>query len=355
MRFTFGEDQLLFQTTVRDFLAKECTPEHLRELWDAGRSHSPALWSKLAELGIAGLRVPESHDGMGLDEVDAVLLFEELGRAGLPEPVIATAAVAAPLLTECGDAARAERWLGPIARGEAIVAVGHAESPFVVDADVADLLLLTDADALHAVEPAGVDLVAEPANDPSRRLFTVRWQPSEATRLADGERGRALQAAAFDRGALASAAEALGATDRLIDLSVEYASQRVQFGVPIGSFQAVKHQLANLKVALEYARPVVHRAAHSVAQGHPERAVHVSLAKLAACEAATRAAGTSLQVHGAIGYTWEQDLHIWMRRAWSLERAWGRSALHRARAADWLLGPDARIGPGTTFAGERDG
>jgi alkylation response protein AidB-like acyl-CoA dehydrogenase len=347
--FTFDEDQLLFQKTVRDFLEGECTPDAVRAQWESESGHSPGLWARLAELGIPGLLVPEEHEGMGLDEVDAVLLFEEMGRAALAEPVVETAAVAAPLLAELGDSELAGRWLKPIALGEAVVAVSDASSPLVSDAGVARLLLLFHGDAVHAALPADLRLEVQATNDPSRRLFAVGWQPSDATRVADGERGCALQAAAFDRGALACAAQQLGVCDRLVEMASAYARERRQFGVPIGSFQAVKHMLANVKVALEYARPLVHRAAHSVASGAPGRAVHVSMGKVAACDAATRAARTALQVHGAIGYTWEQDLHIWMRRAWSLEQAFGRNDFHRRRVERAVLSEDARLGPGTTF------
>jgi alkylation response protein AidB-like acyl-CoA dehydrogenase len=353
MDFTFSDEQHLFQSTVRDFLAKECTPEVVRALWDDATGHAPGLWAKLTELGIPGLLVPEAHGGMGLDEIDAVLLFEEVGRAALCEPVVATAAVAAPLLVALGRGGageRAGRWLERIAAGEAIAAVGHPVSPFVADAAAADLLLLAHGDEVHALEPDGMDLTPQPANDPGRRLYTVRWAPSAATRLADGAAGRALQAAALDRGALACASGQLGVADRLIEMASAHACQREQFGVPIGSFQAVKHMLATAKVRLEYARPAVHRAAHSVARGAPGRPVHVSMAKVLACEAAALAARTALQVHGAIGYTWEQDLHLWMRRAWSLEMAWGRNDFHRRRLGDAILDGKARLGPGETFA-----
>ena len=137
----------------------------------------------------------------------------------------------------------------------------------------------------------------------------------------------------YKRQALACAAQMLGVSDRLIELAVQYACERRQFGVAIGSFQAVKHMLADVKVKLEYARSLVYRAAHSVCRDTPSRAVHVSMAKVAASETAARAASTALQVHGAIGYTWEQDLHVWMRRAWSLQLAWGSAAWHRERVS----------------------
>ena len=351
MDFRHAEDPLLFQETVRDFLAKECTPETVRAIWESKAGRSPALWKKLAEIGVTGLLAAEEHGGMGEGETTLVLLLEEAGRAALPEPVIGTAAVAVPLLRELGGPL-AHEWLPRIAAGEAIVAVGHPVSPFVEDAHVADLLLLAQGDGeLHAVRPADARITEQPANDPGRRIASVAFAPSAATRVAEGERARALLAGALDRGALACAAEALGACDRLVAEAVAYTSQRKQFGKPVGSFQAVKHMLANVKVKLEYARPVVLRAAWSVAQGSPHRSVHVSMAKLAACEAATLGAKSALQAHGAIGYTWEQALHLWMRRAWSLEAAWGRSSFHLGRVRRAVLEDGMPIGPGTTFLG----
>ena len=348
MNFDFSEDQKLLRETVRDFLAGECPPDAVRALWATGTGRSRALWKQLAEVGLAGLLVPEAHEGMGLSEVDFVLLCEEIGRAGLAEPVIATAAVAAPLLVELGGDL-ASRWLKPLAVGEAIAAVGHPVSPFVDDAHVADLLLLAHGGELHAVAPADVALVAQPANDPARRVATVSFEPRPATCVAAGAQARRLLDAALDRGALAAAAQLLGVCDRLVGLAVDYTGQRVQFGVPIGSFQAVKHALAGVKVKLEYARPLVYRAADSVARGLAQRPVHVSMAKVAASEAALRGARVALQAHGAIGYTWEQDVHIWMRRAWSLDQTWGIQRFHRRRMAEFALAPGAPLGAGRTF------
>lgn len=337
MRFAFTEDQLLLRDALRDFLDAECTPEHVRGLWETETGRSPAFWAQLAELGVPGLLVPQKYGGLGLDEIDGVLLLEEMGRAALAEPVVGTSAVGAPLLAVLPADEPAEAWLPKVASGAATLAVGHPVNPFVSDAHVADLLLLCDGDAIHAVAPEEVELTAQPANDPSRRLFSVAWTPREQTRVAGGAEGAELQGAALDRGALACAAQLLGVGQRLVELAVEYAKQRTQFGKPIGSFQAVKHQLADAQVRLEYARPVVHRAAHSVARGVRTRSADASMAKAAAGEAAVGAAKAALQVHGAIGYTWEQDLHLWMRRAWSLELAWGSSAWHRRRVAAALL------------------
>lgn len=349
MRFAFSDDQLLLQSTVRDFLGKECTPEVVRAIWSSENGHDVALWSKLAELGVPGALVSDSHGGMGLDERDLVLLLEETGRAALPAPVVATAAVGAPLLRDAGNAALADAWLPRVATGDALLAVGLSANPFVTDAGVADLLLLAHGDELHAIERSAATLTHQPANDPARRLFSVAWKPSSSTRIASSDAARALLDAALDRGALACAAQAIGVADQLIAIAVQFAGQRQQFGRPIGSFQALQHKLADAKVKLEYARPVVYKAAHAVATTSVSRSIDVSHAKIAATEAAALAARTALQVHGAIGYTWEQDLHIWMRRAWSLEREFGDAAFHLDRVSAFVLADGAPIGPGNTF------
>jgi alkylation response protein AidB-like acyl-CoA dehydrogenase len=348
MKFDFTDDQRLLQETVREFLQGECPPDAVRALWETETGRSRALWKQLAEVGVPGLLVPEAHEGMGLSEVDAVLLHEEIGRAGLAEPVIATGAVAAPLLAALGGEV-AERWLKRVAVGEAIVAVGHPVSELVDDAHVADLLLLAEGGALHAVDPADARTTPQPANDPARRVCTIDWEARDEIRIAEGAEAVRLLDAALDRGTLAAAAQLLGVCDRLVSLAVGYTSQRVQFGVPIGSFQAVKHALADVKVKLEYARPLVYRAADSVARDAAQRGVHVSMAKVAASEAALRGARAALQAHGAIGYTWEQDVHIWMRRAWSLDQTYGLQRFHRGRMAAFALADGAPLGAGQTF------
>ena len=340
MQFSFSEEQRTFQTSMRTFLEHECTPHHVRTLWETDSGRSAARWSRLAELGLLGVLVPERHGGLGMDESDLVLLLEEAGRAALPEPVLDTAAVGVPLLAGLEDSALADGWLRRVPQGTAILAVGHQVNAFVADAHVADLLLLQHDDELHAVPRARAALERQPTIDPSRRLFRVTWSPTNDTRVARGPAGRRLLAAALDRGALAAAAELLGVGQQLVDLAVRYATQREQFGRPIGSFQAVKHMLANIAVRLEFARPVVYRAAVSVARDVVTRVVDVSHAKVAAAEAAAQAARVALQVHGAMGYTWEVDLHIWMKRAWALALAWGSTAWHRERVARVILDGD---------------
>lgn len=345
MQFEFSADQRLLQQTVRDFLEGECSPEWVRAQWQTETGRSPGFWSQLAEIGVPGLIVSEDCGGLGMDETDLVLLLEEIGRVGLAEPVASTA-VGAALLAMLPDARLADEWLPRVAAGDALLAVGHPHSPFVADAHVASLLLAPAGDELHAVPGDSLALEAQKSNDGAQRLFRVSFDPVPETRIAEGEEAARLIAAAVDRGAVFSAAQALGVADRLVQLAAEYAGQRVQFGVPIGSFQAVKHMLADVMVKTEYARSHVQRAAYSVANDAPARSVDASMAKIGACEAALSAGRASLQVHGAIGYTYEQDVHLWMKRAWSLDLAFGDSVFHRNRLCAGVI--DASI-PARSF------
>jgi alkylation response protein AidB-like acyl-CoA dehydrogenase len=338
MKFAFSEEQLLLAQSVRDVLAKECTPAVVRAAWTGESGRSPALWKTLAEQGIVGLTAPESAGGLGLGEVDLVLVLEEAGRAALPEPLLETTAVAIPLLASLGGAV-AESWLPRIVAGEAMVTVGLGSAAYVSDAHIADLLLLERGGEWHALTRDRVKLTAQHGVDGAQRQFRVEWSPAADTLVASGPAAARATAAAFDRGAFAASAILCGLAGRLIDTTVEYAKTRQQFGVPIGSFQAVKHHLTDAKLGLEFARPVVWRAADSLARGDAERALHVSMAKAYASEAAMGAARAALQCHGAIGYSFEYDLHLWMKRAWTLAAAWGDAAWHRARVAAAILPP----------------
>jgi alkylation response protein AidB-like acyl-CoA dehydrogenase len=354
MHFDLGEDQLSSQQSLRGLLEKECPPERVRKLWATETGRSRELWAKLVGVGLIGALAPEEAGGLALDEIDLILLLEETGRAAVPEPVVETAAVAVPLLRDAAKAMgasadakkTAEDWLARLASGEAIATVGHPIQPTIADAHVADLLLLERDGSIHALPRDRAKLAPQPASDLSRRLFTATWSPSEAVLLARGGDATRLLDAALDRGALASASQLVGIAQRLVDEAVGYAKKREQFGQAIGSFQAIKHHLASVQVKIEFARPLVYRAAHSVARDVPTRAVDVSQAKASAGEAAAFAARTALQVHGAIGYTWEVDLHLWMKRAWALDAAWGSRLWHRRRIAAAVLDGD---GPPPSF------
>ncbi len=347
MDFTFTEDQLLFRESVRDFLVNEVTPERVRRSWESDSGREDALWSQLTELGLVGMTVPEEHGGLGMNELDFVLLAQECGYVALPEPLVHTALVAVPLLRALGGEL-GSTWLPRIAAGEAKVVVGLEQNLLVEDAHVADLLLIERAGDLCAVLPEQLALRRNESVDPSRRLYAVAGIEGAAT-AATGDHAAALVAASLNRGALGCAAQTLGLAQRMIDLSVQYTAERHQFGKPIGSFQAVKHHLANVAVRLEYARAPVHRAAYAVAHGEEGAGRVVSHAKLAACEAANLAAKNAIQVHGAMGYTWEVDLHIFMKKAWALANSWGDAGFHKGRVGAYIFSDGARLGAGGTF------
>ncbi len=346
MHFAFTDQQLEFRDAVRQVLAKECTTDDVRAAYDAPAART-ARWATLAELGVTGLTVPEAHGGLGLGLVDLVPLVEEAGRVALPEPLATTTGLAAPLLAGAapspGTADRLAGLLAGVAAGGIAAAVADARWPGapVAGADGADLLVLVadgpDGPELHLPHPSETAVTPVPSLDPTRRLGIPAWTPVAGTLLAAGDAARAAIDATADRAAVVVGAELLGLADTMITMTAAYAKERRQFGTPIGSFQAVKHLLAGAQVLLEFARPVVYGAAWSLDTGAPDASRSASVAKAYASEAALEAARVSLQVHGAMGYTWECDLHLFLKRAWALAEAWGSADAHRAHVLDSLL------------------
>ena len=349
MDFTFNEDQLLFQEGVRDFLISEVTPDKVRELWKTETGRCDELWGRLAEMGLTGLTVPEAFGGMGMNELDFVLLAQECGYVALPEPLVQTVLVAVPTLVNSSNEDLKAVWLPKIANGSARVAVGLEQNLLVEDAHVADLILMEKAGALYAVEKGEAKLEYNESVDLSRKLYKVTFNEANATLIADGDEAKVLISGAFNRGALACAAQALGLTQRMIDLSVQYTSERTQFGVAIGTFQAVKHRMANVAVPLEYSKATVFHAAYAIANDLSTVDENVSHAKSVACSASLIGAKNSIQVHGAMGYTWEVNLHIYMKKAWALDKTWGNQAFHKSRVANAIFADNANIGAGKTF------
>ena len=347
MNFSFSEDQLLFRDSVKDFLGNEVTPEVIRELWESDTGRSDSLWAQFAELGLTSMLVAEEHGGLGMNEEDFILIAEECGRVALPEPLIDNAMVAVPLIQESGNDALKSQWLEKIVAGEAKVAIGHSINPLVSDAHIADLLLLQNTEDIHAVKASAVELVAQESVDPSRKLFKVNWTPSADTCIA--QNAQTLLRDTLNRGALSVAAQHLGLAQQMVAMCVEYTADRKQFGKAIGTFQAVKHHMANVAVKYEFAKAVVYRAANSIASKHPQAAVHVAHAKIASSEAALLAAKNGIQVHGAMGYTWEVNLQIWMKRAWALDNSWGSVGYHKKQVAEFALNDSAKIGASHSF------
>ncbi|MEN5144836.1 acyl-CoA dehydrogenase family protein [Brevundimonas diminuta] len=340
MDFAFSEEQQAIAEVVRNLLRAECTGAHLRRLMASGDARDEKRWRQIVDLGLNGVLVQEAKGGLGLDETDFVLIAQACGAAALPEPLVELAGVILPLLAAV-DHPRASEWLDKALTGEATMAFAHPAQPFVADADTADAMLLVHDDALHLVERSAVELIAQPSIDPFRRLSRVIWTPSADTRIADAATAAPLLANAFERGAIFAAAQCIGLAERSVELAVDYAKERTQFGKPIGVNQAVKHLLSTAQVKIEFARPVVFAAAAERSADNALSRARASHAKLAAAEAASLAARTAIQVHGAMGYSWEVDVHFLLKRSLALAGAWGDESFHRARVkACALSSPD---------------
>ena len=342
MDFTFTEEQRMFAETAKSLLTDTCGSAKLRELMASGAPRDAARWQAIVENGFTQILLPEALGGLGLAEIDFALIAEAAGYAALPEPLVESAGVAGPMLAEVFPNAPALR--DPVAT----VAIQHPINPFVADADQASLLLLHFKGETHVVEPRQVTLVREPSIDPFRRLFSVDWTPHRRTQMSQDA---GLWERALDRGALFTAAQGLGLAQRAVDLATAYAKERTQFGKPIGSYQAVKHHLASAQVKIEFARPVVQAAAADIGHDDAQSRARISHAKIVALEAADVAARTALQVHGAMGYSWEVDVHLFVKRALALTHAWGGPAFHRRRVAQRVFGQPT--GPDQTFAREQ--
>jgi alkylation response protein AidB-like acyl-CoA dehydrogenase len=349
MDFRFTEEQEMTAGVVRELLADLCQPADLRRLMASGEARDGNRWARIIEMGLAGVLVPEDAGGLGLQPVDFVLAAEACGYAGLPEPLVENAGVSLPLLAA---AAPGHPLLARALEGEITVAVAHPQNPFVADADTAGALLIERDGALHLVEAGAAKLTPQPSIDPFRRLFTAEFEPGKESLVADTATAGPLLTQALDRGALFAAAQLLGIAQRCVDLAVAYAKDRQQFGKPIGSYQAVKHHLATTQVKIEFARPVLHAAAAQLPNGDLYSRARISHAKLVASEAADLAARTAIQVHGAMGYSWEVDVHFFLKRAIALDTWWGTPAFHRRRVAERVL--HGRLGPENTFARERE-
>jgi alkylation response protein AidB-like acyl-CoA dehydrogenase len=331
MRFVLSPERRQFADTLHDLLVAGDSTGAARS-WAAGdRAPALALWRRLAGLGVTALAVPERWDGLGAHLVDLVVACEELGHHALPGPVAESVAAVPALLTALDDEKLCQEWLPRLATGDLLATLAlPPRLPYATDADAAGLVLLVDADVLRLGLPAA----AHRSLDETRRLFRL----GGGDPLATGPAVPGAAARALDAGALACAAQLLGAGHAMLDSAVRHAGQRVQFGRPIGSFQAVQHSLADVLVGLEFARPLLHAAAIALADASPTAARDVSAAKIACAGAAHRAARTALQVHGAIGYTREHDLWLWLTKVRALVPAWGTQAEHRARVLVALTG-----------------
>jgi alkylation response protein AidB-like acyl-CoA dehydrogenase len=365
MYFDLTDEQRAIKSTARDFLAARYKSERIRELAESEHGFEQPDWEEMAGLGWTGLALPEEWGGQGLGIVELVVLFEEMGYALAPSPLLSTT-VAGLALAARGTDEQRDRWLRPLAAGEArgTLALFDAGSPavpggfemearkdgegivldgekgLVMDAATVDFFLVATADGRrHLVERAaeGVTVSAEPSIDLTRRLYSVRFDGirvgSEAT-LA-GEQSDYLPV--LWRACVALAAESTGVAQRTMEMAVAYAKDRQQFGRPIGAYQAVSHRCAQMLLETENARSAVYGAAWA-ADAEPESLpLAASMAKAYASDAGWRVPDASIQVHGGIGFTWEHDLHFFLKRGKANAATFGDAKWHRERVADAVL------------------
>ncbi|WP_193612937.1 acyl-CoA dehydrogenase family protein [Nocardioides lijunqiniae] len=324
MRFSLSEEQQAFGQAVQALLAAADVPAATRAWASGDTTAGEALWGRLGELGVTALAIPEELGGIGGSPLDLVVALDRIGYHGAPGPYVESLALAPLLLAGTSQHGLLEQ----LAEGAARVSVAAPPlAPYALDAESSHTFLLADGALSHAVVERPLTSV-----DPARRLAAVT--AGEAV----GQVGQATVDLALGHAALAASAVLVGAGQRLLDEAVVYVGQRRQFGRAIGEYQAVKHALADVRVALDFARPLVHGAALELGDRSDVAARDVSAAKVAASEAAHLAARTALQVHGAVGYTLELDLSIWILKVRALVGAWGTPAHHRARVLASLTG-----------------
>jgi len=353
VNFDLSEEQQMLQQTVARLLERECPPTRLREIFESESGHDPALWKNLVEMGIAGLAVPEEHGGAGLEMLDLALAAETLGYAGAPGPFLGHSL--ATLAIRLGGSDEQQReWLPRLATGDALgtVALGEGGGVWLPEdwtlaagakldgtklavphPDLADVIVVGVAGGGLALVAAGAaGLAFEPMSgaDRARRLGSVTFSGTPCEELPEG---RVAAGGVRDAGLVLLAADAFGSGSRLVDMSVEHAKTREQFGVTIGHFQALKHQLADMAVEMEPARGLFWYAAHAFDHIPDERERSAAIAKAHITDNAMQVARRAVEAHGGIGFTWECDVQLWFKRA-MFDRAFlGTPEVHRERAA----------------------
>lgn len=356
MQFGLSESQQILKDTARKFFANECPIAHVRKLMETDTAYDAALWQKLAEQGFTGIIFPEEHGGMGLGIVEFILLMEEAGYALLPGPLFSTL-MAGAVLHACGSPAQQQNHLAKICNGQVRATLAFLETKanwdpsaltlaggsklngaklFVTDAAIADFILVVTAGGVYLVEgkAAGMKIEAMKGMDLTRKIHSVSFSNTPAEKLSGNATG-------LDRGlnivAAALAAETIGGMQRVLETTVAYAKTRKQFGKPIGIFQAVQHMCADMYLETESARSAAYYAAWALEENAPDAAKAVSIAKMYASDASRTVGNRGIQVHGGMGFTWENDVHLYYRRAKASETMLGDAAFHRERIAKLVI------------------
>jgi alkylation response protein AidB-like acyl-CoA dehydrogenase len=362
MQFGLSESQKILKDNARKFFSVECPITEVRRLMETDTAYDPALWHKMAEQGFTGITFPEEFGGLGLSKVELILLMEEMGYALVPGPFFSTVVLAGSMLDACGSAEQKKKYLEPICNGQiratvALTLDGGARPRaddgriafangkltgrklFVPDAAVADFIVVITSNGALVVESqaGGIKSVLIDGMDRTRKLYSVEFNNTPAEKLADPTRW--IQA--IDLATTALVAEMVGGMQRTLDITVQYAKTRKQFGKPIGSFQAVQHQCADMYLETESSRSAAYYAAWGLQENAPDAAAAVSVAKMYASDASRTVGNRGIQVHGGMGFTWENDLHLYYRRAKASETMLGDATHHRERIARLVIDQNA--------------
>ena len=376
MDFGFNEEQEMLRKSARDFLAKECPMTYVRQMMEDERGFRDEQWQQMAGLGWMGLILPEEHGGAGLDFVDLIVVLEEMGRVVLPGPFFSTVVLGGVALLEGGSAAQKKELLPKLAAGKLRVTLAQLEPSarwdaegialearpagggyklsgtklFVPDAHTADLLIVagrapgsTGAEGVSLflvdAKAPGVTTTLLKTMDQTRKLCEVALRdvsvPAERV-LGPAGQGWKLLERVTDRGKVGLCAEMCGGAQKVLEMSVDYAKVREQFGRPIGSFQAIQHKCANMLVEVESSKSATYYAAWAVANDVPEGPLAAAMAKAYCSDAYRHTAGEGIQIHGGIGFTWEHDMHIYFKRAKSSEVTFGDATWNREIVAQLI-------------------
>jgi alkylation response protein AidB-like acyl-CoA dehydrogenase len=347
--FELSEDQLALQEAARDLLDGYADHDHVRAHIASGQPYDVELWRAMAEQGWLGVTLPEDAGGLGAGWVEAAVLLEEVGRHTAPAPFLPSL-LALDVVLASGR--QRDDWVAGLSTGELVGCTGWSHDPSalvatgsggdwtvsgrvgpVEGAAVADIAVVVASDAVFGVELAAVDRPArEPAMDVTRALSWLSFDRAPAVHLGDAD----LAVGLLDRGAVGASAEMLGGSARVLELAVQYAKDRIQFDQPIGSFQAIKHRCADMVVDVEGMRSSTWYAAWALSAGEQDTSIAASTAKVWSSDAAKRVMASGLQVHGGIGFTWEHDLHLYLKRSQFDRVSYGDAAFHRQRLAGLL-------------------
>jgi alkylation response protein AidB-like acyl-CoA dehydrogenase len=333
MDFDLSDDQVALRDGARELLDDFASPARVRAHTAAGDAFDEQLWRAMVEQGWLGIEVPEPEGGVGLGAVEVAILAECLGAHAAPAPFVPTV-LALGALREAGD----DGWVDRLLAGDAHACVAWDPAHPVAYAPSADVAIVCDDDGVSVVELAERP-AREPAMDLTRELGWLSLEGCTRTPLGGADARERL----LDRGATFAAADLLGGAAHALEMAVQYAKDRVQFGRPIGSFQAVKHRCADMLVDVEGMRSSVYWAAWSIGAGAADASVASSTAKIWCSDASKRVMASALQVHGGIGFTWEHDLHFFLKRAQLDQVSFGDAAYHRARLTA-LLRPRVEAG-----------